>query len=320
MTNRQKTNHALDEGCAYINEILEKRVLSENSVASFLLKEEFSKDEFSKLVQSLSQFADRVPPEMENTRLAVQKAVKNARFVFRALIRGKTSKRSFAIMTSKVAGLLSAIGNTVEVIKQNQELQQLQSRVTSESAFIKEEKSIGDILDKEGLRDLNIQIKKSFTPDDFLSRLFGKRNNWFGLTPKKLRGDILNLTGTGLEQFMDVVPDSLASALSDEDAEYVVDTAMGDEDGDEDEEVSTSSDTRTSDTQPESIKTLSRSEIEAALESKYGENKVPMGIVNAVLDVLKTKGIQVEQKVNDEEKIVLEQWRRMAGITGGLND
>lgn len=299
MNEQQRTRQALKKGCRYVSALIEEKALADRSVSSVVLNESFSESEFQKLIQQLVTFAETIPADMTNTRKSLRRAVTAARNTFRSFTRGKASKGQFAKMTSTVAGLLDAIGNVLEVIPRSQAFDDLERMLQSEGV-ISEAKSLKQILNKEDRLDLDAAIDRVFQPKGLLARLFGSKDSWYGLDADGLRADIESLTLGGLKKLMKTVPDSLTQALSDEDVEEVVseiDPELASEEGEPSGET----------------KSISRKEIETALTDKFGD-RVPMGIVNTVLDVLKDKGLQIEQNIKPEDRLIIEKWRRMAGI------
>ena len=306
MNEQQK---ALEEGCLYISDLMEEKALSEKAVSDLLLFEAFTSQEFNDMIRELSSFAAGFPKQMTNTSEALRKAVESASTVSRNFLKKKASKQTFAQMASKVAGITKVLENSLDTVISGQKLSSLRRSVADESSDGQTSLTVGDTLDTQEKELLKMQIDQSFKAPGLLSRLFNKQLRFYGLDADGLYEDVIGLSLNDFNKLMNIETASLGDAITDDDLKQVASEAQPAEEDKADEKT----------TLP------TASDVSSALKDKY-KTKFKIGddfadqAARATLDVLKSKGIKLESKFDAEQNIILERWRRMAGISQESDD
>ncbi|MHA2021002.1 MAG: hypothetical protein ACW96N_04755 [Candidatus Thorarchaeota archaeon] len=318
MKQLRSANETLDEACQYISDLMLEDAFSRGELSAALLKEEFTRDDWTNMVNVITSINADLPVEMKNVRAALQRAIKTAKTSMISLNKGNINSEKFAKVVANVDAFSSAVGSAFEALRGIQSLSDL-SKITpvqSEGGELKEQEAamtVNDALGKLGLDDqdreiIKTSIEKNFKPEGFWANLLGKKKNFFGLTSDSLYDDIMSLTLPSLKAVLTGgVPEALAQAMSSEDAATVAaETGVAEKSSEESSGKNVSA-------APKLRKAHLRGVLRS-LDLDPNDSK----LLDKMRSALSKYKINVEAVLTDREHIVLERWRRMAGITEDL--
>jgi len=352
MSDTIKHSPELAAACQYVNDLRIKKALQESSML-VLLTEEFSSSDFTELVQSIADVGKLLPKEMQNSRKAFQTAVKSALKTKVKLNRGSVTKEQFAREVAQLAGLGSALTSVVTDLKNIALLRDATSMQQEADADDKtlgnvlgdEEQdlvmsAIEDSFKPQGLWN-NIWKKKR--------EWYGLTDE--GLFDDLMN---VTLNGLGKLMQSNEIPSAFKDAMSPEDAEVVAnevktdnaadsesDSTDGDDDvaqddikSDEEEEVD---DEPATDGKVNLVGTMFKYKdpddpskgaefrdeswkevVQAVVDKPNTKNRRRFtSLMNAVVDRELFESRQhtaLESAHSGKDKIILERWRKMAGI------
>lgn len=292
MCEQQRKKKALLDGCLYVSALIEDKALSEGSMSNLLLAESFSADDFEKLLDRVKQFDDKIPAKMTATSKALERGLKDAEKVFDDYSSGKIPGRKFAEMTSQLAGLIESIAESLISVK---DLSVALNSMDDITPSVDKDNTVGSVLSTQEKQSAKENIQKRFLPTGYLARLFGKKSEWYGLTAEELYRDIVDLTIDELKGLTTRVPPAV-------DIEVDVEDAASDR------------------VEPKDLGVKS-SELSAFIERHKGVE--PTVLVQKLKKFLSDRGVKFvtsERLRRTEDTLILERWRRMAGISQESDD
>ena len=352
MSDTIKHSPELAAACQYINDLRIKKALKESSM-SVLLTEEFSSSDFNELVQSIADVSKLLPAEMSNSVKAFKDAVKSALRTKTELNRGSVTKEQFAKEVAQLAGLGSALTSVVSDLKNIALLRDATSRQQEadggdsslgdvldddEQDLVKS--AIEDSFKPQGLWNTLFKQRRDWYGLSF-DGLFDDLMN-------------VTLNGLGKLMQSKEIPNALKDAMSSEDAKEVADevktdsaddsesdSTAGDDDvaqddikSDEEEEVD---DEPATDGKVNLVGTMFKYKdpddpskgaefrdeswkevVQAVVDKPNTKNRRRFtSLMNAVVDRELFESRQhtaLESAHSGKDKIILERWRKMAGI------
>ena len=339
MSDTIKHSPELAAACQYVNDLRIKKALQESSML-VLLTEEFSSSDFNQLVKSIADVGKLLPKEMVSSRKAVSTAVKSALKTKADLNRGKATKEKFAKEAAQLAGLGSALASVVSDLKN--------IALLRDAASIQQEaddvgKTLGDVLEAPEKDLVKSAIEDSFKPQGLWNKVFKQNKKWYGLTDEGLFKDLMNVTLGGLGKLMqsNEIPNAFKEAMSSDDIKAVADEVKtgnagdGESDStDEEEEVDEEPATdgkvnlvgtmfkykdpddpsKGAEFRDESWKEV----VQAVVNKPNTKNRRRFtSLMNTVVDRELFESRQhtaLESAHSGKDKIILERWRKMAGI------
>jgi hypothetical protein len=322
----------LREYCSFVDGILSEFYLKEGSL-THLLTENFSAKSFQNLVAQLSKLESMIPDEMNYTLRALNRAVNQSERDYAKLLRKTLSREEFSKSVVQTKGLVDSIAGALEELQVKRAVVQ-RLGLSDNGTLSVGGTSLSDVLDRNHRDILRAKVEQGFQqPSGMIGKLWKTLSpesyGWYGLTDRLLIDDIMGLTKDNLialgnlnpQVIEDLFPQELEEELpeivdtTDDPSPAVDEPQVEEEPEPEPEPVKEPEQSSKSD---DSELSKSNSVSFNELIGKYGTEEITDKQKKAVIDILRKNGIRVRESTEDhKDRLVLERWRRLAGVNEG---